>query len=123
MQLSLERAELGRTFGSRLKELCRTHGWSLRELSRRTTIGSHRLSRLGRGLSLPKYEELLELRRVFAMGLEELVFGVPSDPEGIQELVRRLIETASQEEETSLRFLLRALLDGLRRGLARGSGS
>jgi transcriptional regulator with XRE-family HTH domain len=114
---------LARRFGSRLTQLCQARGWAQREVSRRSGIPPNRLSRLGRGLSLPKFEELLALRAVFATGLEELVFGESAEAQEVLDLARRLLEIASREEEASLRSLLRKLLAGVQHvvpGASRG---
>lgn len=99
-----------------MTQLRNVRGWSQRELSRRTGLDPTRLSRLERGIRLPKLEELVAFREVFAIGLEELAFGESAEAQEVLELARRLLDVASREEEAGLRRLLRVLLTGLQHG-------
>lgn len=116
MKRPFDREQVARRLGARLTQLRNVRGWSQRELSRRTGLDPTRLSRLERGIRLPKLEELVAFREVFAIGLEELAFGESAEAQEVLELARRLLEVASREEEAGLRKLFRLLLTGLQHG-------
>lgn len=116
MKRPFDREQVARRLEARLTQLRNVRGWSQRELSRRTGLDPTRLSRLERGIRLPKLEELVAFREVFAIGLEELAFGESAEAQEVLELARRLLEVASREEEAGLRKLFRLLLTGLQHG-------
>ena len=104
--------EEARRIGSRIRELREARGWTQRQLSRWTGVAATRLSRIERGLRLPRLLEAMAFREVFALGLEELVFGDPGDRE-TAELLRRLEALLTPEEGAALRRFLRLVLAGI----------
>jgi transcriptional regulator with XRE-family HTH domain len=100
-------------FGSRLTELRESRGWTQVELSRRSGIASSRLSRIERGLRLPRFLELLGLREALALGLEELVFEEAAADTVLRELAHRLAPLLAQDEAAGLTKILRLLLRGI----------
>lgn len=102
--------------GPRILEHREARGWKQRELARRADIEPGRLSRIERGLALPKLEELARLREVFGGSLDELILGEGSaGPEvSLDQLARDLDRLAAREEIAILRRLFQLLVLGYR---------
>ena len=64
-----------RSLGPRIAERRAAKGWKQRELARRSGIEASRLSRLERGISLPRVDELARLRSVLGSTVDALLFG------------------------------------------------
>jgi len=100
-------------FGSRLTQLRESRGWTQGELSRRSGIARSRLSRIERGLRLPRFFELLALREALALGLEELVFEETAADAVLRELTHRLAPLLAPDEAAGMTKILRLLLRGI----------
>ncbi|HKH48469.1 MAG TPA: helix-turn-helix transcriptional regulator [Thermoanaerobaculia bacterium] len=102
--------------GPRIVEHRRVRGWKQRELARRADIEPGRLSRIERGLALPKLEELARLREVLGGSLDELILGEgAAGPEvSLDQLARDLDRLAAREEIAILRRLFQLLVLGYR---------
>jgi len=102
--------------GPRILEHREARGWKQRELARRAEIDPGRLSRIERGLALPKLEELARLREVLGGSLDELILGEgPAGPEmSLDQLARDLDRLAARDEIAILRRLFQLLVLGYR---------
>lgn len=67
-----------RQLGRRVAERRRTQGLSQRELERRAGFSASRLSRIERGHNVAQLGELIGLRNILGISLDELVFGRPA---------------------------------------------
>jgi transcriptional regulator with XRE-family HTH domain len=104
-----------RLFGGRVAEQRRTRGWTQREASQRLGLQASRLSRIERGTVWPRLEELVGMRRLYVLGLDEMVFGPGRDGGREEEsLLRQICEMAAPEDREALIRLLRATLAGFR---------
>jgi len=101
-------------FGSRIVDSRHQKEWTQRALAFRSGVRPSRLSKLERGLRMPKLEECLQRASALGLGLEELVLGTAaggeeSSPRGVME------EPPSWQGERanllrSLNFLLLAFM-------------
>jgi transcriptional regulator with XRE-family HTH domain len=73
-------ARLQRDLGQRIVSLRKARGWKQEELAKRLGVPSYRLGRWERGLNAPLLEDLLTLKAVLEVTLDELMEGAPASP-------------------------------------------
>lgn len=106
------RDDLLARIGPRILDFRNQRGWNQIELARRAKLRAARLSRLERGLRLPKLDELVRLAEAFETGLDELAFGEPRDRAQSLRLLRDLEVLGTPEELAGLKRLLQLLVLG-----------
>src|SRR5262245_10037172 len=101
-----------RQLGLRIAAQREALGWSQRELGRRAGLLSSRLSRLERGRSVARLGELIELRNLLAIDLDELVCGRPPDAGGsrLERLARNLAQVGASAEIEVVERMIEGLL-------------
>jgi transcriptional regulator with XRE-family HTH domain len=97
--------------GERIVEQRTARGWKQRELAHRAGIDPGRLSRIERGVAVPKLEELMRLREALGGTFDELLLGTVQ-PGSLDELARDLDRLAARDEIAVLFRLLHLLVRG-----------
>jgi transcriptional regulator with XRE-family HTH domain len=109
-----------RELGLRLAEARKRQGWSQHGVAERAGLSSaHRLSRIERGRCAPSLGEVMALRQILELDLEEVLLGKPTQGGPLEQLARRLEELAPREDLVLIERLLKVLVLGYRRA-ARG---
>src|SRR6476469_2464386 len=75
-----QQARLQRDLGQRIVGLRKARGWKQGELARRLGVPTNRLGKWERGLNAPLLEDLLRLKAVLEVTLDELIEGAPASP-------------------------------------------
>jgi transcriptional regulator with XRE-family HTH domain len=99
----LQRDDVAAAIGARIARQRLARGWPQTQLGARAGLPVQRLSRLENGHSLPNVHELLRLREILELSLEELVVGKPTELPELRELVERLERLASPAQLRELR--------------------
>jgi transcriptional regulator with XRE-family HTH domain len=73
----MHQATLQRDLGQRIVQLRKARGWKQGDLAKRLEVPSDRLGKWERGLNAPSLEDLMALKAVLEVTLDELMQGVP----------------------------------------------
>lgn len=102
-----------RSIGGRIVAARKQASLSQRDLAQQAAIRPSRLSKLERGVGIPKLEECLRLCQRLELDLNRLVLGRSAGPEDLPfPAVRRLAALGSEQEKAGLERLFALLLLG-----------
>jgi len=107
---AMEREEILKAFGARLKELRKQKGWTQKELAAKAGIRFAQLNKYESGLHAPPPEKLIELAEILGTTLDylltgDLAEGVPLHSTRLLDRFRALEGFDADDQEAVIRLL------------------
>jgi transcriptional regulator with XRE-family HTH domain len=100
------RSQVALDIGARIARHREARRWRQKELAERAGFRVQRLSLVENGHHVPNVYELLRLRQVLSVSLDELLMGEPAQPPVLLDAIQRLESVASAGELRHVRRFL-----------------
>ncbi len=106
----MERQELQKAFGSRVKTLRKQKGWTQKELAAKADVRSAQLNKYEGGLHSPPFETLLKLAEALDTSIDYLVAGdeseeIPLHSQRLLERFRELQDFDADDQDTVIKLI------------------
>ncbi len=115
--LAMQREEIQKAFGARIKRLRKQKNWTQKELAGKADVRSAQLNKYEGGLHSPPFETLLKLAEALDTSVDYLLTGdetesVPLHNQRLLERFRDLETVAADDQEAVIRLIDAMIMKG-----------